>query len=79
MRNMMLHLGGNDMIPLSHIVAILDVRAAQARDTAAYLKKMHLPPDARSIVITHAYGKSGVRLSNISAQTLLRRHQGVKT
>lgn len=72
---MMLHLGGNDLLPLTHIVAILGARAAQAKDTAACLGYPHLPEDARSVILIHTHGKSSIRLSSLSPQTLLRRQR----
>lgn len=72
---MMLHLGGGDMVPTRHIVAILDLQTAIGPDAAAFLKDHPMPPGARTAIITHAYGKTSVRPSTISSLTLLRRGQ----
>ncbi len=64
-------------MPLRHIVAILDLEAAKNSDAAAFLKDCVFPPDARTAIVTHAWGKTDIRPSSISSLTLLRRSRGL--
>jgi hypothetical protein len=70
---MMLHLGGGAVVPLAHIVAILDLDAAQGAHGQPFLREYALPPDAKAAVIINANGKTRVLPSAISAPTLMRR------
>lgn len=78
MGKFVLYPDGETMIPMGHVIAILDAKTIKPSHGALYLAAK-AAPQTRSIIVTHACGKTGVHLSKLSAQTLLRRHQGVKT
>ena len=78
---MVLHLSGDVVLPLNELVAILDIRALDEPDTAAFVKRIPeertvraLPGEGlKSVVVASGAGGCRVFFSPISSLTLARR------
>lgn len=78
---MFLHLGENVVIPLSEVIAILDINSTSSMDTRSFLKiaeeegfvtKITDDPP-KSFILTERNKKSIIYLSPISSVTLVKR------
>ncbi len=78
---MILHLGGDVIIPLKNVIAILDCENPGAtREMARFLSRArempgteYIPGDAKSCVVTCTAGREKIFFSPTSPATLLRR------
>lgn len=78
---MFLHLGENVVIPLSEVIAILDMNSTKNDDTKHFLKtaeeegfiKRISSEEPKSFIITEQNKKSIIYLSPISSVTLTKR------
>lgn len=86
---MVLHLGGNYVLPEKHVLAIIDVQRSLGTDTQRFTQMLleqgnlvkitidaQEPP--KSLVISHASGRTTAYLSPISVQTLYKRWAGAE-
>lgn len=80
---MILHLGGDVIIPLKNVIAILDCEDPGAtREMTRFLTRVrqapsteHIPGEAKSCIVTCSDGKEKIFFSPTSPATLLRRSQ----